>query len=53
MTAAREKDRMLEDPFGEESWKVALEPGCLKAKCQISIHALSPLTDKILKGITE
>ena len=53
MTAAREKDRMLEDPFGEEPWKVALEPGCLRTICYISIHALSPLKDWILNGIAE
>ena len=53
MTAAREKSRMLRGSFGEEPWKVALEPGCPGMKCQVSAHALSPLKDRILKGITE
>ena len=53
MTAAREKDRMLEGSFGEDAWKVALEPGCPRTRCYISIHALSPLTDWILTGIAE
>ena len=39
VTAARDRDRMLEDPFGEEPWKVALEPGCPRAKSQSDKHS--------------
>ena len=62
MTAAvREKNCMLKSSFGEASWKVALEPErrtpvCCKvmlADAAVSVHALSPLTDKILMGIAE
>jgi len=28
ISAVRERGRKLEDPFGEELWKVALEPAC-------------------------
>ena len=66
MTATvRENDYKLQGRFGKASWKVALEPErrttvcCLAtsidvaADTTVSVHALSPLTDKILIGITE
>ena len=62
MTAAdREKNRMLEGFFGEALWKVALEPErriwvyckIVSPDTEVSVHALSPLADKILIGITE
>ena len=61
ITAAREKNRMLEGSFGEVLWKVALEPerrtlvyrNDISAYAEVSVHALSPLTDKILIGIAE
>ncbi len=33
--AARESSHKLKGSFGEASWKVALEPGCRKAACEI------------------
>ena len=62
MTAAvREKNRTLKSSFGEALWKVALEPERRTPVCHkliyacaaVSVHALSPLTDKILMGIAE
>lgn len=49
MSAVRENGHMLKDRFGEALWKVALEPECrMMPMCiVVSIHALSPLTDKI------
>lgn len=59
ITAARESRHKLKGSFGEETWKVALEPGrrtgndmrFCDAKCRknaddtVSVHARSPLTD--------
>lgn len=55
MSAVRENGHMLEDRFGEALWKVALEPECrrMRSRIAVSIHALSPLTDKIPARIPE
>lgn len=54
--AARENDHKLKGHFGKASWKVALEPERRTLVCRaeiaayaaVSVHALSPLEDKIL-----
>ena len=60
--AARENDCKLKGRFGKALWKVALEPERRTSACReniitadaaVSVHALSPLADKILMGIAE
>ena len=55
MSAVRENGPMLKDRFGEVSWKVALEPECrmMRPRIVVSVHALSPLADKIPARIPE
>lgn len=54
ISAVRENGHLLRDRFGEELWKVALEPECRTqpipdaAYAAVSIPALSPLADQIL-----
>lgn len=54
MSAVRENGHLLRGRFGEELWKVALEPECRTRPIPnaiytaVSVPALSPLADKIL-----